>query len=167
MGGSSVGSIGTAYVNTSNGGRLNLRTYPGSDAGVLLQIPNGSAMNVLLKGNYYWMVSYNGEIGFVDISYVTERTPSLPTASPSTPSTPTTTATRIPSPAILKSISICILQISSSTAPHPHTSPRAPYNFPFCTARCNARNGWQTGIRAAGPRDWGFRPQGVQSFRRP
>ncbi|MEI3427991.1 MAG: SH3 domain-containing protein [Christensenellales bacterium] len=92
MGGSSVGSIGTAYVNTSNGGRLNLRTYPGSDAGVLLQIPNGSAMNVLLKGNYYWMVSYNGEIGFVDISYVTERTPSLPTAAPSTPSTPTTTA---------------------------------------------------------------------------
>ena len=92
MGGSSVGSIGTAYVNTSNGGRLNLRTYPGSDAGVLLQIPNGSAMNVLLKGNYYWMVSYNGEIGFVDISYVTERTSSLPTAAPSTPSTPTTTA---------------------------------------------------------------------------
>ena len=92
MGGSSAGSIGTAYVRTSNGGRLNLRTYPGSDAGVLAQIPNGSALSVLLKGNYYWMVSYNGEIGFVDISYVTERTSSLPTAAPSTPSTPTTTA---------------------------------------------------------------------------
>lgn len=74
MGGSSTGSIGTAYVRTSNGGWLNLRTYPGSDAGVLAQIPNGSALSVLLKGNYYWMVSYNGEIGFVDISYVTERT---------------------------------------------------------------------------------------------
>lgn len=92
MGGSSAGSIGTAYVRTSNGGRLNLRTYPGFDAGVLAQIPNGSALSVLLKGNYYWMVSYNGEIGFVDISYVTERTSSLPTAAPSTPSTPTTTA---------------------------------------------------------------------------
>ena len=86
------GSIGTAYVRTSNGGWLNLRAYPGTDAGVLAQIPNGSALSVLLKGNYYWMVSYNGEIGFVDISYVTERTPSLPTAAPSTPSTPTTTA---------------------------------------------------------------------------
>ena len=79
-------------MRTSNGGWLNLRTYPGSDAGVLAQIPNGSALSVLLKGNYYWMVSYNGEIGFVDITYVTERTSSLPTAAPSTPSTSTTTA---------------------------------------------------------------------------
>lgn len=93
MGGSSVGSIGTAYVNTSNGGRLNLRTYPGSDAGVLAQIPNGSALSVLLKGNYYWMVSYSGQTGFVDVSYITEHSSgSLPPVSPGGPTTTAGTA---------------------------------------------------------------------------
>lgn len=72
MGGSSASSIGTAYVHTLNGGWLNLRSYPGSDAGVLAQIPNGTAISILLKGNDYWMVSYSGQIGFVDTNYVTE-----------------------------------------------------------------------------------------------
>lgn len=93
MGGSSTGSIGTAYVRTSNGGSLNLRAYPGTDAGVLAQIPNGSALSVLLKGNAYWMVSYSGQTGFVDVSYITEHSSgSLPPVSPSTPTTTAGTA---------------------------------------------------------------------------
>lgn len=93
MGGSSTGSIGTAYVRTSNGGSLNLRAYPGTDAGVLAQIPNGSALSVLLKGNAYWMVSYSEQTGFVDVSYITEHSSgSLPPVSPSTPTTTAGTA---------------------------------------------------------------------------
>ncbi|MBR5231431.1 MAG: SH3 domain-containing protein [Clostridia bacterium] len=58
------------YVAPANGGKLNLRTAPGYDAGVYLQIPYGANVSVLLKGNTFWQVMYDGVTGFVDHSFL-------------------------------------------------------------------------------------------------
>lgn len=57
-------------VNTANHGRLNLRSGPSYSAGVLLQIPYGETVSVVLKGNSFWQVMYNGTAGYVDKSFL-------------------------------------------------------------------------------------------------
>lgn len=94
--GSTAASIGTAYVSTGNGGWLNLRAYPASDAGVLAQIPNGTLLSILQKGNAYWLVSYKDQTGFVDVSYLSERSATVtaaPTIVPSAPMVSSSSAT--------------------------------------------------------------------------
>lgn len=54
----------TGYVNTSNGGSLNLRKTPSDRAGVLAAIPNGAALTVTGKGETWCAVVYNGIAGY-------------------------------------------------------------------------------------------------------
>lgn len=57
-------------VATSNRGNLNLRSGPSYNAGVLMQIPYGETVSVVLKGNSFWQVMYNGTAGYVDASFL-------------------------------------------------------------------------------------------------
>lgn len=57
-------------VATSNRGKLNLRSGPSYNAGVLMQIPYGETVSVVLKGNSFWQVMYNGTAGYVDASFL-------------------------------------------------------------------------------------------------
>ena len=59
-------SYGTqGFVNTSNGGSLNLRSSASDRAGVIAQIPNGSALTVTSRGSNWCGVTYNGIAGYV------------------------------------------------------------------------------------------------------
>jgi len=74
----------SATIFTLNGGKLNLRdapTYKGSS--ILAQIPNGRQVSVLQKGNNFWKVQIDGQIGYMDYSFLKEdpasgSSPSLP-----------------------------------------------------------------------------------------
>ncbi len=77
--GSSGGSV--AWVNTANHGKLNLRKGPSASAAVSGSYAYGTQVNVLLKGNIYWMVKVNGVTGFMDSSYLSTGSVT-PTAAP-------------------------------------------------------------------------------------
>lgn len=75
-----------ATIRTLNGGKLNLRnapTYKGSS--IIAQIANGRQVTVLTKGNNFWKVQVDGQIGYMDCYFLTEGAAS----SPSVPVTPT------------------------------------------------------------------------------
>lgn len=63
-------ALGAAIVTTS-GGTLNFRSAPSDSASVMMQIPNGSALQLLTKGNTWCMVSYNGTEGYVMTKFIT------------------------------------------------------------------------------------------------
>lgn len=67
-------SVGSATVNTrlngGTGGSLNLREEPSTESYVSSRIPNGAQLTVLLKGDPFWLVEYNGAQGFADSSYI-------------------------------------------------------------------------------------------------
>lgn len=65
----------TAWVNTASGG-LNLRYSPDSSAQVIGTIPRLAAVKLLVKGNEWSYVSYNGQYGYVMTSYLTTTQPS-------------------------------------------------------------------------------------------
>lgn len=83
--GSAVGAS-SATIVTLNGGKLNLRnapTYKGS--AILAQILNGRSVTVLQKGNLFWKVQVDGQVGYMDCLYLSERaTPTYP-SQPSSP----------------------------------------------------------------------------------
>lgn len=65
------GGAGYATVSTYNGGKLNLRSAPSyGDSRIMAQIPNGTVVSVLLKGNLFWKVSVNGQDGFMDSGFL-------------------------------------------------------------------------------------------------
>ena len=80
----------TAYVSTT-GGSLNLRQSAASNAKVLFQIPNNTALPVYSRGAVWCYVQYQGIFGYVMTSFLRF------TASPSTPA-PTAAPTAPPSP---------------------------------------------------------------------
>lgn len=65
----------TAWVNTASGS-LNLRYSPDSSAQVIGTIPRLAAVKLLVKGNEWSYVSYNGQYGYVMTSYLTTTQPS-------------------------------------------------------------------------------------------
>lgn len=65
----------TAWVNTASGG-LNLRYSPSSSAQIIGTIPRLAAVKLLVKGNEWSYVSYNGQYGYVMTSYLTTTQPS-------------------------------------------------------------------------------------------
>ena len=65
----------TAWVNTASGS-LNLRYSPDSSALVIGTIPRLAAVKLLVKGNEWSYVSYNGQYGYVMTSYLTTTQPS-------------------------------------------------------------------------------------------
>ena len=64
-----------AWVNTASGS-LNLRYSPDSSAQVIGTIPRLAAVKLLVKGNEWSYVSYNGQYGYVMTSYLTTTQPS-------------------------------------------------------------------------------------------
>ena len=64
-----------AWVNTASGG-LNLRYSPSSSAQIIGTIPRLAAVKLLVKGNEWSYVSYNGQYGYVMTSYLTTTQPS-------------------------------------------------------------------------------------------
>lgn len=65
----------TAWVNTASGS-LNLRYSPDSSAQVIGTIPRLAEVRLLVKGNEWSYVSYNGQYGYVMTSYLTTTQPS-------------------------------------------------------------------------------------------
>ena len=81
-----IPGLGSAIVTTT-GGTLNFRSGPSESASVMMQIPNGAALQLLTKGNTWCMVSYNETEGYVMTKFITilnNGSASTPTQSPST-----------------------------------------------------------------------------------
>ncbi|MBE6623954.1 MAG: peptidoglycan hydrolase [Ruminococcaceae bacterium] len=58
-------------VVSTQGGRLNIRNRPSLSSSVIAQIPNGERVTVIdTVGNWY-LIEYNGIIGFVSSDYIT------------------------------------------------------------------------------------------------
>jgi len=77
------------HVATANRGKLNLRSGPSYSSGVLMQIPYGASLSVVLKGNQFYQVMYNGTAGFVDAAFIQQGAGSYnPGSSVITPSYP-------------------------------------------------------------------------------
>lgn len=58
-------------VVTTQGGRLNIRARPSTDSAVIAQIPNGMRVSLIEKVGDWYIVDYNGVIGFVNSDYIT------------------------------------------------------------------------------------------------
>lgn len=58
-------------VVTTEGGRLNIRSRPSLSAPVIAQIPNGERIVVIEQIGNWYIIEYNGVIGFVSADYVT------------------------------------------------------------------------------------------------
>ena len=61
---------GYAVVTTRNGGRVNVRSGPSSSYSSIGHLPTGTQVNVLLKGNNWYMISANGMEGFMSTQYL-------------------------------------------------------------------------------------------------
>lgn len=70
VGGNGSGAGADYTVSTKNGGWLNMRSGPTYDAAVLTTIPNGACVSVVLQGNNFYQIMYNGTAGFVDQSFL-------------------------------------------------------------------------------------------------
>lgn len=57
-------------IVTTQGGRLNVRERPSTNANVLAQIPNGERVNVYCSSGLWYVVDYNGILGFVSSQYI-------------------------------------------------------------------------------------------------
>ncbi len=64
------GATGTATVVSSSGKTVNLRSGPSTAYSVITRVPLGKSVSILLKGNSYWKVSYNGTEGFMSSSFL-------------------------------------------------------------------------------------------------
>ena len=59
-----------ATVTTRNGGKVNVRSGPGSGFSSLGTLPSGTKVSVLLKGNGWYRISANGMTGFMSTQYL-------------------------------------------------------------------------------------------------
>lgn len=60
----------TAVVTTRNGGQVNVRSGPSSNYASIGRLASGTQVNVLLKGNGWYMISVNGLEGFMSTQYL-------------------------------------------------------------------------------------------------
>ena len=80
----------TAVVTTQNGGKVNVRSGPGSSYSSIGKLASGTQVNILLKGNGWYMISANGMEGFMSTQYLSGTGSTLGTNTGST--TTSTTA---------------------------------------------------------------------------
>ncbi|KAH0786145.1 N-acetylmuramoyl-L-alanine amidase CwlA precursor [Histomonas meleagridis] len=73
-------AIKTGYVTAS---ALNVRSEPTTSSSTLGQLKNGVSISILGTSGNWYMINYNGKLGYVSSDYVS-------TSKPSTPTTPTT-----------------------------------------------------------------------------
>lgn len=57
-------------IVTTAGGRLNLRERPSLDANILTQISNGESINVYCTTGLWYVVEYNGILGFASARFI-------------------------------------------------------------------------------------------------
>ena len=62
--------VTTSTVTTRNGGRVNLRSGPGSSYGSLTTLASGTVVSVLLRGNDWYKISANGYTGYMSTQYL-------------------------------------------------------------------------------------------------
>lgn len=60
----------TAVVTTQNGGKVNVRSGPGSSYSSVGKLASGTQVSILLKGNGWYMISANGLEGFMSTQYL-------------------------------------------------------------------------------------------------
>jgi len=60
----------TSVVTTRNGGKVNVRSGPGSSYSSIGTLASGTQVNILLKGNGWYMISANGLEGFMSTQYL-------------------------------------------------------------------------------------------------
>ena len=60
----------TGYVSASNGKPVNMRTGPAMNYSALTSVPNTAAIEVLLKGNGFWQIRYNGISGYMSSAFI-------------------------------------------------------------------------------------------------
>lgn len=60
----------TKGIVTTSGGRLNVRERPSLDSTVLTQIPNGETVDVYCTTGLWYVVEYNGILGFSSAQYI-------------------------------------------------------------------------------------------------
>lgn len=92
----------TMYVNTPNGGSVNLRVGPSADDEVLTSVGYGEPVQVIemLLGSNWVNVSYNGYYGYISMRYLSDYPPSpVPTFVPAPTQRPTSAPTARPSKA--------------------------------------------------------------------
>ncbi len=58
-------------VVTTQGSRLNIRSRPTVESSVIAQIPNGERVKIIEKIGNWYVIEYNGIIGFVFEDYIT------------------------------------------------------------------------------------------------
>ncbi len=80
----------TSVVTTQNGGKVNVRSGPGSSYSSIGKLASGTQVNILLKGNGWYMISANGMEGFMSTQYLSGTGSTLGTNTGST--TTSTTA---------------------------------------------------------------------------
>lgn len=91
----------TMYVETPNGGSVNLRSGPSSDDDVMTSVGYGEPVEVIdvMAGSSWANVSYNGYYGFISLRYLSEYPPMPnPTFWPTFVPAPTQAPTRRPNP---------------------------------------------------------------------
>lgn len=59
-----------ATIKTPNGGKVNLRTGPGTQFGVIRQYPGDQYVMVLAKGDDWWYVSVDGTTGYMSSDFL-------------------------------------------------------------------------------------------------
>ena len=64
----------TMYVNTANGGSLNLRESP--NGATLKKIPNKTKLDVTIEGDWA-KTSYDGASGYVMVSFLSSELPTV------------------------------------------------------------------------------------------
>ena len=62
--------VSTSVVTTRNGGKVNVRSGPSSSYSSIGKLASGTQVNVLLKGNGWYMISGGGFEGFMSTQYL-------------------------------------------------------------------------------------------------
>ena len=65
----------TLYVNTANGGALNMRNAPSSSAAILAQIPNKTQLEATVDGEWA-KTTYGKHEGYVMVKFLSGTAPS-------------------------------------------------------------------------------------------
>lgn len=97
------------YVNTSNGGSLNLRKSASDQVAVLTTIPNGAAVTITSRGATWCAVTYNGYSGYVMTKYLF-----ISAAAATATATPKKTATPVPATDEASSVYTRVLRLGDT-----------------------------------------------------
>ena len=84
--------VSTSVVTTKNGGKVNVRSGPGSSYSSVGKLASGTQVSVLLKGNGWYMISGGGLEGFMSTQYLSGSGSTIGTNTGSGMTTTSTTA---------------------------------------------------------------------------